>query len=180
VPTTNLKALVGKLNPACRRALEGAAGLCMSRTNYNVEIEHWLLKLVEPTDGDLPRVFKHYDVDAGRVTRELTRALDKLKTGSSRGAELSPDVVDAMREAWTLSSLEYGAHKVRSGYLLAALLTDRNLAPRVKSASPELAKIPSDQFARDVKALVAGSSEDAEAGEPAAAAGGEHDRPESI
>ncbi len=171
MPVTNLKALVGKLNSACRRALEGAAGLCMSRTNYNVEVEHWLLKLAEPTDGDLPRVFKHYDVDAGRVARDLTRALDKLKTGSSRGAELSPDIVDLMREAWTLSSLEYGASKVRSGYLLAALLTDRALAPRAKSASPELAKIPSDQFARDVKALVAGSAEDAEPGEAAPAAG---------
>jgi type VI secretion system protein VasG len=171
MPVTNLKSLVGKLDSACRRALEGAAGLCMSRTNYNVEVEHWLLKLVEPTDGDLPRVFRHYDVDAGRVSRELTRALDKLKTGSSRGAELSLDVVDLMREAWTLSSLEYGANKVRSGYLLAALLTDRALAPRAKSASPELAKIPSDQFVRDAKALVAGSSEDAEPGEAAPAAG---------
>ena len=27
MPTTNLKALVGKLNSPCRRALEGAAGL---------------------------------------------------------------------------------------------------------------------------------------------------------
>jgi type VI secretion system protein VasG len=168
MPVTNLKALVGKLNTPCRRALEGAAGLCMSRTNYNVEIEHWLLKLLEPTDGDLPRVFKHYDIDTGRVARELTRSLDQLKTGSSRGAELSPDIIDLMREAWTLSSLEYGAHKVRSGYLLAALLTDRALAPRAKSASPELAKIPSDQFARDVKVLVSGSAEDAEPGEAAA------------
>ena len=43
----NLKTLVNKLNPVCRRALEGAAGLCLSRTNYNVEMEHWLLKLLE-------------------------------------------------------------------------------------------------------------------------------------
>jgi type VI secretion system protein VasG len=172
MPVSNLKALVGKLNAACRRALEAAAGVCVSRTNYNVEVEHWLLKLVEPTDGDLPRVFKHYGIDAGRVTRELTRALDQLKTGSSRGAELSPDIVDLMREAWTLSSLEYGANKIRSGYLLATLLTDRTLAPRVKSASPELAKIPSEQLARDVKTLVAGSAEDAaEPGEAASDAG---------
>src|SRR5918994_3990566 len=178
MPVTNLKALVGKLNAACRRALEGAAGLCMSRTNFNVEVEHWLLKLLEPTDGDLPRIFKHYDIDPGRVARELTRSLDQFKTGSSRGAELSPDIVDLMREAWTLSSLEYGAGKVRSGYLLAALLNDRSLAPRAKSASPELAKIPSDQFARDVKTLVAGTAEDADAGEAGpSAASGEPGRP---
>jgi type VI secretion system protein VasG len=178
MPVTNLKVLVGKLNTTCRRALEGAAGLCMSRTNFHVEIEHWLLKLLEPTEGDLPRVFKHYDIDPGRVARELTRALDQLKTGSSRGAELSPDIVDLMREAWTLSSLEYNAHKIRSGYLLAALLNDRALAPRAKSASPELAKIPSDQFARDVKTLVAGTAEDADADEAGpAAAPGEPGRP---
>src|SRR5688500_14636538 len=79
VPVTNLKAVVGKLNPACRRALEAAAGLCMSRTNYNIEVEHWLLKLVEPTDGDLPRLFKHYGVDTAKLTRELTRTLDGLR-----------------------------------------------------------------------------------------------------
>ena len=59
----NLKSLVGKLNSICRRALEGAAGLCLSRTNYNVEIEHWLLKLLEPADSDLARILKHYDID---------------------------------------------------------------------------------------------------------------------
>ena len=54
----NLKSLVNKLNPICRRALEGAAGLCLSRTNYNVEIEHWLLKLLEPANTDLTKIFK--------------------------------------------------------------------------------------------------------------------------
>ena len=45
----NLKSLVAKLNPLCQRSLvEGAIGLCVSRTNYNVELEHWLMKLLEP------------------------------------------------------------------------------------------------------------------------------------
>jgi type VI secretion system protein VasG len=179
MPVTNLKAVVGKLNPACRRALEAAAGLCVSRTNYNVEVEHWLLKLVEPTDGDLPKLFKHYGVDAAKLSRELTRTLDALRTGNARGAELSLEVVDLMREAWTLSSLEYGARLVRSGYLLAALLSDRALGTRARASSAELGKIPADQLARDVKAIVAGSSEDSAEVEaaPAAAPAGEPGRP---
>jgi type VI secretion system protein VasG len=36
--SVNLKSLIGKLNETCRRSLEGAAGLCLTRTNYNVEI----------------------------------------------------------------------------------------------------------------------------------------------
>ena len=35
----NLKSLVGRLNDVSRNALEGAAGLCLSRTNYDVEVE---------------------------------------------------------------------------------------------------------------------------------------------
>ncbi len=56
-------ALIKILNPTCRNALEGAAGLCLSRTNPSVEIEHWLVKLIESTGTDLPRVFRHFEVD---------------------------------------------------------------------------------------------------------------------
>ena len=93
-----LKTLVGKLNPVCRRALEAAAGLCLSRTNYNVELEHYLLKLIESADADVPRILKQYGVDAGVAAHELTRALDKLKTGNARAPELSIDIIDGLRE----------------------------------------------------------------------------------
>ena len=59
----SLKSLVSKLNDTCRGTLEGAAGLCLSRTHYNVEIEHWLLKLSEVADGDLAAVFRQYGVE---------------------------------------------------------------------------------------------------------------------
>jgi type VI secretion system protein VasG len=170
----NLKALVGKLNATCRRALEAAAGLCMSRTNYNIEIEHWLLKLLEAPNTDLTRILKHYDVDSARANRELTKALDGLRTGNARAPELSLDILDLMREAWVLTSLEYAGYRVRSGYLLAALLADRTLSQKLRSSSPELGKISGEQLQKDVKALVAGSSEDqAEPGEtPAEAVAG--------
>jgi type VI secretion system protein VasG len=161
VAVKNLKSLVGKLNPPCRRSLEGAAGLCLSRSNYNVEVEHWLLKLLEATDGDLPRVLRQYDVDLGRLNRDLTRSLDGLRTGNARAPELSVEVVDLMGEAWSLASLEYGASRIRSGHLLAALLTDRGLASRARSASPELAKVPAERLLKDLPTLVAGTAEDA-------------------
>ena len=102
----NPRSLVSKLNATCHRALEAAAGLCLSRTNYNVEIEHWLVKLLEPAGTDVARILRHYDVDPARVGRELTRTLDKLKTGNGR-AELSLDILDLIREAWVLASLEF-------------------------------------------------------------------------
>ena len=41
--TANLRGLIGKLNAPTRNALEAAAGLCLARTHYDVEIEHFLL-----------------------------------------------------------------------------------------------------------------------------------------
>ena len=51
-------ALIKTLNKTCLDALQSAAGLCLSRTNPSVEIEHWLVKLVELPDSDLSRVFR--------------------------------------------------------------------------------------------------------------------------
>ena len=90
----DLKALVGRLNEPCRRALEAAAGLTLSRTHYNVEIEHWLLKLADAADGDIAAILRHYEVDQARFTVDLNRALDRMKTGNARAPSLSPEIVD--------------------------------------------------------------------------------------
>ncbi len=157
--SANPRPLVNKLNATCRRALEGAAGLCLSRTNYNVELEHWLLKLLETADTDLTKILKHYDVDPARVSRELTRTLDGLKTGNARPPSLSPDLLDWMREAWSLGSLDYASPRIRSGHLLAALLTERSLAARLRTSSAELAKISPEKLREDLPALTAKSPE---------------------
>ena len=47
----NLKSLIGKLNDTTRSSLEAAAGLCLSRTHYDIEIEHYLMKLLDVTDS---------------------------------------------------------------------------------------------------------------------------------
>jgi type VI secretion system protein VasG len=157
----NPRALATKLNSICRRALEAAAGMCLSRTNYNVEIEHWLVKLLELPNTDLTKILRHYEIDPSRVNRDLTRALDQLKTGNARPPELSVEIMDLMREAWVLGSLEYGAYSIRSGYLLAALLSDRTLSSRARASSNELAKVPADKLLKEIKTVIAGSAEDA-------------------
>lgn len=159
----NLKSLIGKLNDTTRRALEGAAGLCLSRTNYNVEVEHWLMKLLEATDTDLSKLLRYYEVDPSRLNRELTKAVDRLKTGNSRPPSLSPMIVDLVKHAWVLASIEYGVPAIRSGHLLVALLVQDDLARLVRDISPELAKISAEAIKREFRDISAGSCEDSTA-----------------
>ncbi len=157
--TLDLRSLIGRLDDHCRRALEAAAGLTMSRTHYNVEIEHWLVKLTEGTDTDFAAIFRQYDVDHGRFLTDLNKALDKLKTGNSRAPGLAPDVVDTAKQAWLLASIEQGLARVRSGHVLLALLSDETLARRAREASSQLLKIQPDVLKRDLATITAGSTE---------------------
>src|SRR5919202_1302648 len=125
--TVNLRALVAKLNSTTRGAVEAAAGLCLSRTHYDVEVEHFLVKLLDATDSDIAFIMRHYGVDRSRLAADLARSLDKLKTGNARTPALSPSLVNLLTEAWTLGSVDYGGAQVRSGYVLLALVATDEL-----------------------------------------------------
>jgi type VI secretion system protein VasG len=169
--SVNLKSLVARLNDTCRRSLEAAAGLCLSRTNYNVEVEHWLVKLLETPNTDLPIILRQYGVDGSRLLRDLTKAIDRFKTGNSRPPALSPNVVDLAREGWVLSSIEYSLPRTRSGHLLLAMLSDESLARLARDVSGELQKISPESLRKDLPTLIANSveSEGEYAAEPGAA-----------
>ncbi len=156
----NLKSLIGKLNDTGRNALEAAAGLCLARTHYDVDIEHFLLKLAESQDTDIQRILHQYGVDQTRLTRDLTRALDRLKTGNARTPALSPHIPRIITEAWNLASVDYGANKVRSGHLLLALLSEESLSRLAREASAEFQKISVEELHKNLPDLVAGTVED--------------------
>jgi type VI secretion system protein VasG len=133
--SVSLKSLIGKLNDTCRGALEAAAGLCLTRTHYDVDIEHLFLKLSEVSDTDLQRLLRHYEIDQARLTRDLTRALDRFKTGNARTPALSPRIPRLITEAWTIASIDFDATRIRSGHLLLALLADDDLARLARESS---------------------------------------------
>ena len=169
--SVDLRALVGTLNDHSRRALEAAAGLCLSKTHYEVEVEHWLLKLLEQADGDVSALLRHHDVNASRLTQELMRALDRLKTGNSRAPALSPRIPKLIRDAWVLASVQYGLPKVRSGLLLLALLADEDSARLLYEDSRELRNLTADALRKDWATVVERTSE-SEGMAPAGAAPG--------
>ena len=155
----DLKSLVGKLNEPCRNALEGAAGLCLSRTHYNVEIEHWLLKLLEIPDSDLLAILEKFEVNPGNLVRQLNRELDIIKAGNSRAPALSPTIVDLAKNAWMLASVEYGHSNATSAHILAALMLDEGLRRATEATSGELKKIPPESLRDVVRALVGTTTE---------------------
>ena len=167
----DLKSLVVKLNEQCRNALEGAAGLCLSRTHYNVEIEHWLLKLLEIPDSDILVVLEKFDINIGNLVRHLNRELDAIKTGNSRAPALSPTIVDLAKNAWILASVEYGHNKITSAHILAALLLDEGLRRATEATNGELKKIVPESLREVVRGIIGTTGESKQAGKGDVASG---------
>jgi len=157
--STNLKALIDKLNDTTRKALESAAGLCVARTHYDIEIEHYLLKLLDASDNDIAAILKHFGIDRSRFTKELERSLDSLKTGNARSPAFSPSLVKMLSEAWTVASIDFSAGSIRTGFTLLALLGDEELTRLVKDFSKELQAIPLDGLRASFYDIVSKSTE---------------------
>ena len=156
----NLKSLIGKLNDPARSALEGAAGLCLSRTHYDIEVEHYLMKLLDSSDNDFASIARHFEVDKSRLSAELTRSLDKLKSGNARTPAISPTILKMLVAAWTLGSIDFNAGQIRTGYTILALVADDELRRLVRETSREFQKIEPETLKKDFLAIVATSHEE--------------------
>ena len=155
----NLKSLVGRLNDNCRSALEGAAGLCLSRTNYDVEIEHILAKILEQNETDLHKICHHYEVNVDRLAKDVNNALERLKTGNNRTPGLSDRLPRWFQDAWLLASVDFGAARVRSGHLILALLANESLGRIARDISKEFNYISLESLQKKLPEITADSQE---------------------
>jgi type VI secretion system protein VasG len=120
--TVDIKSLLGRLNGYCTRCLENAAGYCVSRTHYEVTVEHFLAKLLDEPQSDLPLIFRQFDLDPGKVQKAIEETVEEFRTGNAAKPVFSPLLMELFQEAWLLASVDLDENRVRSGALLLAML----------------------------------------------------------
>ncbi|MCP4342510.1 MAG: type VI secretion system ATPase TssH [Desulfobulbaceae bacterium] len=159
---TNLKSLIGKLNSACRKSLESAAGLCLSHTHYDVELEHFFIKLLDINDTDLQKILRYFEINESHLIGDLTRAIEEFKTGNSRTPALSPRIPQMIKEAWLVASLDFQVSAIRSGHVIIALMSNAEIARGVYASSSLFKKISVETLTESFADLTAGSVEESE------------------
>ena len=155
----NVKSLVGKVNLTARNALEGAAGLCLARTHYNIEIEHYLAKLIDCTNGDLRFIARSFQLNLPRFSTEIACSLERLKSGNARTPTFSPAVLTMLSGAWMVASIDRGADQIRSGFTILALARNEELWRLITAVSQEFGKILPDVLERDFATITSESCE---------------------
>ena len=120
--TVDIKTLISRLGPFCTRALEGAAGLCVGRSHYEVTVEHLLAKFLEEPQSDIPLVLRQFNLDAGQVRQAVEQCIEGFRAGNAGKPVFSPTLLEWIQEGWLIASVDLSETRIRSGALLLALL----------------------------------------------------------
>lgn len=159
----NLKTLISKLNETSRMAATRAAGICVTHGQYEVDVEHLFLALLEQPRSDFVVIAGNCDISLTQLEADLRAEVGRLKAGNSRTPVFSPHLVKLLEHAWLIASLDVRAGEaaqVRSSHLLLALLTEAELVQLAYRGSPLFAKFKLDSLKHDLGKLTEGSQED--------------------
>ncbi|WP_431823243.1 type VI secretion system ATPase TssH [Burkholderia sp. F1] len=149
--------LLRRLNSHCTRALEAAASLCQTRLADEIAVEHWMLKLIEADDGDVPAILRHYDLDIDIVWDALIEVIDRMPRTLRGKPALSRQLAAVVEDAWARASSDDPDGTIRSGHLLQAVV-DAPHVLRTQRAWP-LLSVSSAQIRRVLPRLGRRSSE---------------------
>lgn len=161
--TISRQTLFGKLGVLLYRSIESATSFCKLRGNPHVELVHWLHQLLQQPDSDLHRIVRHAGIERETLERDFARALAALPAGASSISDFSWHVESAIERAWVLATLGYGDRRVRSAWLVAALVCSPELRRVLLSISPAFGKLPVDGLDEVLPAWIDGSPEAADA-----------------
>jgi type VI secretion system protein VasG len=159
----NLKTLIGKLNDTTRAAATRAAGICVGFGQYEVDIEHLFLALLEQPASDFVVAARASGISLTAFETDLRKEVERLPSGSSRTPVFSRHLPVLFEHAWLIASLGRAApgqeQRIRSGHLLLALLAEPGLAQLAQRASSCFMDFPLDRLKHDFDKLTRGSCE---------------------
>ncbi|MBR8220076.1 type VI secretion system ATPase TssH [Burkholderia ambifaria] len=158
-PLRDASHLIRRLNPHCTRALEAAANLCQTRLADEIAVEHWVLKLIEADDGDIPALLRHYDLDIDAVWDAMIDVIERMPRTLRGMPALSRQLATVLEDAWAHATADDPDDSIRSGHLLQAIV-DAPHVLRTQRAWP-LLSVSSAQIRRVLPRLGRRSCENA-------------------
>ena len=141
---SNLKVLITKLSTPTRTALEKSANYCINQLNYEIEIEHLFVELLNQNIvNDLHILLKKNNISADALITDLKETISSLPKGNTRTPIFAKSIIRLFEQAWLLASAEQ-TPLIRSSHLLIALLTAPDLQQIAFRASSLFERFPID------------------------------------
>ena len=157
-----MEKLIEKLSPLMKLSLEEAAQLAVSQGHFNIEIEHWVLAISKHPHTDLLELIKKSpDSDEGILINQLVNTVHDFQSGNTRSPAFSKNLLEALNDAWLVSSVEFDRQDITSGHLLIAVLKHGGLLHQLGRSCPEFYKLSVNEIERLADKVIGSTSESA-------------------
>ncbi|MBB5190650.1 type VI secretion system protein VasG [Silvimonas terrae] len=154
----DLSALIGRLNPWCRTAMERAAQRCLEHGHFYIEVEHVLLELLDIDNGDLPWLLPRFGLERDALAAEINAAIERFKRGNTRTPAFSAHTVSLLQDAVVYTSVNNQA-SIRSGVLLLCLVSREELRALLLNGASSLLRVAQEALSSNLQEWTAASCE---------------------
>lgn len=116
-----LQSLVKRLTPDMKTSLESAAGECVQRNHFSIELEHWFVQLLQQPMMGWKKAVEQTGMASESILEQLNNYLATLPRGNDSAPSLSPQLVELLKDAWMIGSLNHAQLSINEFHVLIVL-----------------------------------------------------------
>jgi len=156
----SLETVTGKLNQVGYDTFMQALRQAKGAGNRNLELEHWLLKMLQMPGNDVALTVDHFKLDQAKLLTDLTAVVSGFAGNKTEMPGISENIIDALDRGWHYATLMFGETQIRTGHILSAVLKEPKLARTIHSISKQFKLIDAELLTSEHRKIWQQSIED--------------------
>ena len=140
----SLETVTGKLNQVGYDSFMQALRQAKGAGNRNLELEHWLLKMLQMDRTDLALTVDHFKLDRSKLLTDIGGVVSGFAMNKTEMPGISENIIDALDRAWHYATLLFGETQIRTGHILTAILKEPRLSRTLVGISKEFKGIDAE------------------------------------
>ena len=140
----SLETVTGKLNQVGYDTFMQALRHAKGAGNRNLELEHWLLKMLQMPGNDVALTVDHFKLDLAKLLTDLNAVVSGFAGNKTEMPGISENIFEALEKGWYDATLFFGETQIRTGHILSAVLTEPKLSRTLHGISKQFKLIDAD------------------------------------
>lgn len=140
----SLETVTGKLNQVGYDSFMQALRHAKGAGNRNLELEHWLLKILQMDRTDMALTVDHFKLDQEKLLGDLNAVVSGFAMNKTEMPGISENIIDALDRGWHYATLMFGETQIRTGHILAAVLKEPRLSRTLVGISKQFKSIDAE------------------------------------
>ena len=156
----SLETVTGKLNQVGYDTFMQALRQAKGAGNRNLELEHWLLKILQMDRTDVALTVDHFKLDQAKLLTDLNGVVSGFAINKTEMPGISDTIIEALDRSWHYATLMFGETQIRTGHILAAVLKEPKLSRTLHGISKQFKSIDPEQLTNEHRKIWAQSVEE--------------------